>query len=433
MGGRGVKEERRREIRDLLVLIDHIRNPPAFIHYLAPAIAVEELTAQLTGTQEPRSAVAIRAVLEQLRQLFPFFETLLQSKQVSVHAAAVAGVGDIPHVRVNSGPETLHALFRRNGRVSHGGAEGYGLVANGSAGLRTALLEATRCGGLVRGAVDAVHLVVGELNDHLHIGIWGCFELLDQAFAIALVGLHAEFMLRDESVKVGDSAVDVFLHGGIEVEFNRRWLGKVGAYAGIAKVELVGEDEHVNVIVQTMSRGAIHHGMFADEARSAIIVDDELYGFVEESVLAVAMPVLMGSFFERDWGRIVKTYDERRGLDCFKGRSIGGMSGQEVFACRVPEISILGSEGTNRRGTALCECINAAKLLLQLCSCELLAADCIWDFEELILAHDKNVRIIGMGIFDRTINVFAGNPACVEHPLIGFHADWQLLHILWLE
>jgi hypothetical protein len=50
--------------------------------------------------------------------------------------------------------------------------------------------------------------------------------------------------------------------------------------------------------------------MLAHESGGAVVVDDELAGFVVKSVLAVSVPVSVGTFFESDGAGVVETYDE---------------------------------------------------------------------------------------------------------------------------
>jgi len=46
--------------------------------------------------------------------------------------------------------------------------------------------------------------------------------------------------------------------------------------------------------------------MLSHETSRAVLVDDELEGFVIPAVLAVAMPILVGTLFKGDGGGIVK-------------------------------------------------------------------------------------------------------------------------------
>ncbi len=190
------------------ILINHIRNPPPLIHNLTPSIPIEKLTAQLTRAQIPRPAVRIRAILEDLRHLLPFPETFLESEKMPIHALAVAGIADVFHMRVDRLAEKLDAFFGRDARVSHCVAESYAFGGDGTACFGAALLEAAGGRRFIGRTVEVVHLVVGELDDHLDVGVGGCFEFLDEVFAVALVGLNAEIVLGDKGVKVFSGAVD---------------------------------------------------------------------------------------------------------------------------------------------------------------------------------------------------------------------------------
>jgi len=46
--------------------------------------------------------------------------------------------------------------------------------------------------------------------------------------------------------------------------------------------------------------------VLSHETSAAVLVDDELEGFVVPAVLAVAVPVLMGALFEGDRGGVIE-------------------------------------------------------------------------------------------------------------------------------
>lgn len=54
-------------------------------------------------------------------------------------------------------------------------------------------------------------------------------------------------------------------------------------------------------------------------------------GLVEPAVRAVAVPILMRTLFQGDRGGIVKTDNERSGLDGFEGRFVDIRGGNEAF------------------------------------------------------------------------------------------------------
>ena len=191
------------------ILINHIRNPKPLIYNLTPSIPVKILTAQLTTTQIPRRAIRERAIPENLRDLLPLPQTLLQPKQMPIDTLPIARITDIPDMRIHRGPEPLRTLLSRDLRVGHRIAESDALVGHGAAGFGTALLEAAGGGGFVGRTVHAVHLVVGELDDHLDVGIGRALEFLDETLAIPLVGLDFELVLADEVFEVAGRALDI--------------------------------------------------------------------------------------------------------------------------------------------------------------------------------------------------------------------------------
>jgi len=228
--------------RNAPVLVDHISDSPPLVHDLAPAVPVEEFTAQLAAAHVPGPAVRVTGIFVNRRQLLSLVETLLEPEEMPIDALAIGRVGDILHMRMHRLSEQLHAVSFRDLGVAHGVAEGHAFVGHRAAGLCAALLEAARGCGLVGGAGDAVHFVVGELDEHLHVGVWGAFEALDQVFAVALVGLDFEVVLPDQDVEVGGCTVDLSDHGLVDVEVYDGGFGKVGAGGGGSEVDFVGED-----------------------------------------------------------------------------------------------------------------------------------------------------------------------------------------------
>ena len=112
----------------------------------------------------------------------------------------------------------------------------------------------------------------------------------------------------------------------VQLKFDRcRWR-QVGSLFRVVEVELVVEDDHVYVVVQSVRRRTVHHAVLAHEAGSAVVVDNELERLVEPSVAAVAMPVLMRSLMKSHWRGVVKTDHERRCFDCFESCLVGRRS-----------------------------------------------------------------------------------------------------------
>lgn len=169
--------------------------------------------------------------------------------------------------------------------------------------------------------------MVGELDDNLHVSVRAGFEFLDEVLAVALVGLDAEVVLGDQGVEVFRGAVDGGEDVLIEVEFYGKGFRKVGADVGVGEIEFVGENEHADVVVQTVGGGSIHHRVFAEETGGTIVVDNELKGFVVPAILAVAMPVLMCAFFESYGCGVIEANDEGGGLDGFEGGGVSRVGG----------------------------------------------------------------------------------------------------------
>jgi hypothetical protein len=63
--------------------------------------------------------------------------------------------------------------------------------------------------------------------------------------------------------------------------------------------------------------------MLAHETCGAVVVDDELEWLIKPTVLAVSMPVLVCTLFQRDGCGIIKTNDERSRFDVLEGLRIG--------------------------------------------------------------------------------------------------------------
>ncbi|KAG7146692.1 hypothetical protein HYQ46_004501 [Verticillium longisporum] len=129
-----------------------------------------------------------------------------------------------------------------------------------------------------------------SLDDHLNVGIGGAFELLDQTLAVALVGLHGELVLADDVVEVLGGTVNLSLDVLGDLEFDWLRIGQVRADSGVGEVNFVVENEIIDVVVQAMGRSAIHHGVLAHEARSAVVVNNELKRLVKPAILAISMP-----------------------------------------------------------------------------------------------------------------------------------------------
>lgn len=277
-----------------------------------------------------------------------------------------------------------------------------------------------------------MHLVVGELDDHLHIRIGGALELLDQALPITLVCLHLKIVLTDDILKVFSRALDRVLDILIDDELDGKGFREVGADGRVGEVEFVGEDEHVGVIVEAMGGCAVHHAVFAHEAGGAVVVDDELEVLIEPTVTAVAVPVLMGALFECDWGGIVEADYERGRFDSLERSCVRGVGSDQGLARFGPDVTVLSREDPNSR-RLFSLVVNPSELLLQFRSIQLLTVDLVHDLEELILADNNNVLMLIVIVFYRIIFWLSRYTASIEHPLVRLHADGQLPHILRFE
>ena len=352
---------------------------------------------------------------------------------MTVNTLAVGGGRDVLEVRVDGLAEERNLGLVVDGGVVGGLAEGNAGLADGAARLGTALLEAAGGGRLVGGAVLAVHLVVGELDDHLHKGVGRALELLDQALAVALVGLDGELVLADDVVEVGDGAVDLGLNLLGDGELDGLGLGQVRANRGVGEVELVVEDDVVDEVVEAVGGGSVHHAVLAHETGGAVVVDDELERLVVPAVLAVTVPVLVGALLEGDGGGIVKADDEGRSLNGLESLGVLGVGGEESGAGIGPDVTVLGGESTDGGGARSGELVNALEGLLKLSGVELLAVNLVVDLVELVLADGKDVLVLIGAELDGVVGGLGSNTAGVEHPLVRVHANGELLHVLGLE
>lgn len=377
----------------LPVLVDHVGDSPSVINNLGPSVTVEVLGAQLRAGDEPLARVRKRWVLVDSWQLLARRQKLLKTEQVAVDTLSVRRSSDVLKVGVDSLAEQLNGSLGVVVRVANGLAEGDRVVGHGTGGLGAAELEAAGGSRLVGAAVLAEHLEVRELDDHLHVCVGGALELLDEALSVALVGLDAELVLADDIGEVLLGAVD--LGGDLlgDVELDGGGLGEGGAHVGGGEVELVVEDDVVDIVVQAVGWGTVHHAVLAHEAGGSVVVDDELYGFVEPAVLAITVPVLVRALLEGNGGGIVKADDERGRLNGLQRLSVGGVGLEEDLAGVGPDVAVLGGESTDG-WDGLGDLVDATELSLELSSVELLAIDLSEDLVELVLANNSNVLVL---------------------------------------
>lgn len=261
---------------DLRVLVDHVRDAPALVDDLAPSVAVEVLAAQLTAADVPSCAICVGRVLEDLGQLLALLDEFLQPKKVSVDAEPVACVQGVLCMCGDCGAEELLAFGGPDFGIRHGVAESDGLVRDGARCLGAALRVLAYGSGFISWAVLAVHLVVGKLDDHLHVGVGAAFELLDQAFAIALISLYPKLVCCNGLVELLLGGVEVLDNFGVGFEADDGGFRETGSHRRVVKVELVVDDICVDCVRQSVGRGAVHHGVLAHEACCAVVVDNKL-------------------------------------------------------------------------------------------------------------------------------------------------------------
>ncbi len=336
---------------------------------------------------------------------------------MSIHALAVAGIGDVLHVRIDRFAEERDALLRRDVGVRHGGAESDALGGDGPAGFRAALLEAAGGGGLVGRPVDVVHLVIGELDDHLDVGVGGSFEFLDQVLAVALVGLDPKVVLGHQGIEIFSGAVDFRDIGSVEVEFQGQGFRQIGADGRGGEVEFVGEYQHVYVVVQSVSGRAVHHAVFAEETGGAVLIDDEFERFVVPPILPVAVPVLVRALFEGNRRGIVKAHNKGGRFDGFECSGIGWVGRKKPSTSERPDVTILGSERADS-GSFFSDVEDSAELRFELGGIESLGINLMKDLVELVFADHDEVGVILVGVFHGMIPFVGRNSTAVEHPLV---------------
>ena len=97
-------------------------------------------------------------------------------------------------------------------------------------------------------------------------------------------------------------------------------------------IDLVVENDIVNVIIESVSWGTIHHGVLAHESRDTIVTDDKLHGLVIKSVLTVTVPVLMSALLSGD--RLASSRQQRNEALSILSRaaSFRGISGNEELS-----------------------------------------------------------------------------------------------------
>ena len=352
---------------------------------------------------------------------------------MSVNALAVRGGRDVLEVRVDGSAEQLDLLRVGGVGVNHGIAPGNGVRRHGSAGLGAAELESAGGGRFVCGAVLAVHLLVGELDDHLNVGVGRAPELLDQALAVALVGLDGKLVLADDVSEVLDSAVNLRLNLLRDVELDGLRLGEVGANRGVGEVNLVVEDQVVDKVINPVGRGTVHHGVFTHEAGGTVVVDDELQRLVVPTVGTISVPVLVRALLESHGGRIVEADNEGRRLNRLNRGSVAGVGIEEDLAGIGPNISVLRRQRADGGDGARRQLVNPVELLLKLRSVELLSANLVSHLEDLVLSDDDDVLVLLGGELDRVVGGTSCDTAGVEHPLVAVHANGHLLHVFRLE
>lgn len=266
----------------------------------------------------------------------------------------------------------------------------------------------------------------------MDVGVWAAFEFLDETLSVGLEGLDTKLMLVDEGFEVFGSSGDVLKDSRVELEVDGLGFGEVGADRWVGVVESIAEDELVDVVVETVSRGTVHHGVLAEESGCAVLVDDEIEWLVIPAVGAISVPVDMGTLLKGDGRCIVETDEERGALDGLQGLLIGRAGSQEFLPGSSPEVAVGGSQGPYG-WNSLSLLDDGFELFLELGGVELLAIDCGGNLEHLVLAHDNDVFIPLGRVLLRIIFAVGWDTAAIEHVLVRAHGHGLLAQVLWLK
>lgn len=152
--------------------------------------------------------------------------------------------------------------------------------------------------------------MISQLDDHLNISVWGALEFLDQPFAIPLISQNSQVMQTNNVPEIPLGFVDRLVNFLIDNKVDWPGLRQITPDTPRSKVELILEDHFVNIIIQPVGRCAIHHRVLAHEPSSAVLTEDELERFIKETVLAVAVPVLVSTVFKCYRGGVVEADHE---------------------------------------------------------------------------------------------------------------------------
>src|SRR5262249_51488784 len=96
--------------------------------------------------------------------------------------------------------------------------------------------------------------------------------------------LYSELMLANLAFEMTLCSFDILGDLFVEGPSESLRFRQVRSDLRIVEIEGIGEDEHVGVVVDAVSRGAIHHAVLAQETRRAVVVNHELHWLIEPAV-----------------------------------------------------------------------------------------------------------------------------------------------------
>src|SRR6478752_7762395 len=131
---------------------------------------------------------------------------------MSINPLTIGSGGDVFNVGIDGFAEEIHACLVVNGGIRHGLDPGNRVVRDSSTCLSTSKLEASDSSRLISRSTLAIHLVVGELDNHLNVSIGRALELLDEALSVTLIGLNGKLVLADDIVEVLGCAINLALY-----------------------------------------------------------------------------------------------------------------------------------------------------------------------------------------------------------------------------
>lgn len=143
---------------------------------------------------------------------------MLHTKKVPVTTTAFHSISHVLYVTLDGFSANQCFLFNGQARVFHRLDPRDALQRDGAARLSATVLELAGLGALIRRATDTEHLVVGELDDHLRVGIGRKAEALYQVLAVTIVCKHMLLVRRNQIVKTSTCRLDGLVQVVVEVE-----------------------------------------------------------------------------------------------------------------------------------------------------------------------------------------------------------------------